>query len=589
MNRGAGGWRVVVGLRRSILVVGLVALCCLMTATAAFAASPPTAQITMPPNNETFSLNEFVGTNFSCVDGVGGLGLSACTDSTGASGSADTGSGSSGSGTLDTSSAGTFTYTFTATSIDGQSSTASISYTVVALAPSPSPVQFGSVDMHYQSSQQENFYNQSGTPVTVLSSAITGADASSYSIQPGQDFCTGETIPAYGSCHLNVIFFALANGPGPQNNATLAITDDAPETVDVPLTGTALTGTLSASSSLDLGQQVINQGGSNSEPVNVTDNQVASALVSNQQIIGPDAASFSINGGGCEGFDIGTGNSCQIYIQFNPTSAGTKHAELEIDNDGTQTPLLVSLTGQGLNGPALTVTPAQAKYGNVTLGSSGSQTFTLGNAGDAPLQIQAVVLIAGSPEVFPISNDGCSGQQVAVGSSCQITVGFTPIAAGDKDGSLLLITNSSNPGVSTVGLSGTGIDSTSPAISPPGATGPTGAAGATGATGARGAQGPRGKNTASTVGCVFKTTAAGTHKMTRETCTARVPAPRSQSVTVDISRGATTYAIGTAHVRRGVARLRLHILRAIHHARYVVTVIATNGKHATVTRHSATL
>jgi hypothetical protein len=584
MNRVARGWRVVVGLRRSIFVVGLVAVCCLLTASEAFAASPPTAQISMPSDNQTFSLNEGVGTSFSCVDGTGGSGISACTDSTGTSGSADTGSGSFGNGTLDTSSAGTFTYTVTATSADGLSFAASITYTVVALKPSPSPVQFGSVDMHNQSTQQVNLDNQSSTPVTVLSSTITGADASSYSIQPGQDFCTGETIPAFGSCHLNVIFFALANGPGPQNNATLAMTDDAPETVDVPLSGTGLTGTLStATSSLDLGQQVINQGGSNSEPVNVTNNQVASALVSNQQIIGPDAASFSINGGGCEGFNIGTGNSCQIYIQFNPTSAGTKHAQLVIENDGTQTPLLVSLTGQGLNGPALTVTPAQAKYGNVKLGSSGSQTFTLGNAGDAPLQIQAVVLIAGSPEVFPITNDGCSGQQVAVGSSCQITVGFTPIAAGDKDGSLFLITNTSNPGVSTIGLSGTGTDSTPPAISPPGTTGPTGA------TGAKGSNGPPGKNTASRVGCVFKTTTTGKHRTTRATCTARVQASHGHLVRVDISRGTTTYAIGSALVHRGVASLSLHTLRTMRHARYVVTVIVTSGKHTSVTRYSTTL
>ena len=72
-------------------------------------------------------------------------------------------------------------------------------------------------------------------------------------------------------------------------------------------------------------------------------------------------------------------------------------------------------------------------------------------------------------------------------------------------------------------------------------------------------------------------------------CTARVSAPHSQSVSVDVSRGTTRYAIGAAHVHHGVASVRLHILRAIHHARYVVTVIATNGKHATVTRHSAKL
>lgn len=439
-----------------------------MSATAAFAAPPPSAQISAPANNQTFGLGQSVGTSFSCVDGAGAPGISSCTDSNGVSGSADTGSGSTGYGTLATSSTGTFTYTVTATSSDGQSSTASIGYTVVALTANQSPLQFGSEDMHYQSTQQENFSNQSDAPITVVSSTITGADASDYSIQQGQDFCTGQTIPASGSCHMNVIFFALASGPGPENNATLELTDNAPETVDVPLSATALTGTLGVnSSSLDLGQQVINQGGSNSEPVTVTDNYVASATVTNEQIIGPDATSFSINGGGCEGYDIGTRSTCQIYVQFNPTSAGVKNAQLEIDNDGTQSPLLVSLTGKGLNGPALTVSPSQAEYGNVTLGSSGSQTFTLRNAGDAPLQIQGVLLIAGSPQVFPITNDGCPGHQIAPGSSCQFTVGFVPIAAGDKDGSLLVISNTSGPGVTFVGLDGTGLTSQFGIISNP--------------------------------------------------------------------------------------------------------------------------
>ncbi len=583
MIRSGRKWRGMSGLGRTVLVGGLVGLCCMMSATNAFAASAPSAQISMPADNQTYSLNQGVGTSFSCFDGHAGPGISTCTDSNGVSGSEDTGSGSFGSGTLDTSSVGTFTYTVTATSGDGQSSTASISYSVVALSPSPSPLQFGSVDMHYQSTQQENFYNQTGAPITVLSSTITGPDASNYSIQQGQDFCTGQTIPAYSNCHMNVIFFALAGGPGPKNNATLVITDDAPETVDIPLSGTGLTGGLSTDqSSLDLGQQVINQGGSNSQYVTITDNEVASARVTDQQIIGPDASSFSINGGGCEGFNIGTGNTCQIYIQFNPTSAGVKNAELEIDNDGTQTPLLVSLTGQGLNGPALTVTPVQAKYGYVILGSRASQTFTLSNTGDAPLQVQGVILIAGSPEAFPISNDGCSGQQIAPGSSCQVTVGFIPIAAGAKDASLLLITNASNPGVATIGLSGTGITGTPATVPIPGPRGPAGA------TGPRGLRGPPGKNTYWTVTCVFRPSPSGKHKKI-EVCGVTVPAPHGQLVSVEISHHNKTYAIGTAAVRRGVARLHLHLVRRMRHARYLVTVTATTGKQATVTRYSAGL
>ena len=273
---------------------------CLVIAAGASASASPIAQIGSPSHDQAFGLNQTVGRSFSCVDGEGSPGISQCTDSNSSSGSADTGSGSSGSGTLDTSTTGTFTYTVTAISSDGQSSTSSIAYSVIALNPNQTPLQFGSVDMHYPSTQQESFFNQTSAPVTVKSSTITGADASNYSIQAGQDFCTEQTIPAYGSCHLNVVFLAASTGPGPKNAASLTVTDDAPETVAVPLTATGLTGALSLDSgSLNLGSQIINAGGSNSQPVTVTDNQVASTRITRQQIIGPDASSFSINGGGC--------------------------------------------------------------------------------------------------------------------------------------------------------------------------------------------------------------------------------------------------------------------------------------------------
>jgi hypothetical protein len=445
--------------RRASVVGGLVGVCFLVAAPGALAFGPPTAQINSPVDQQTFSLNAQVPTSFSCTDSPGGPGIISCVDSTGGSGSPDTGTGSTGSGLLDTSGTTLLqsSYTVTATSIDGQTATATINYGVANLSPSPGDLQFGTRDMHSQSTMQETYFNDSATPTTVTSSTITGNDASSYSIQPGQDSCTGQTIPAHGSCSLQVVFSALASGPGPKA-ATLELVDDVPQTVDVQLSGDANTGTLSVSqSSLDFGAAVVNRGDSGQQSVTVTDGFNASTVVNNQQITGPDASSFSVQGGGCVGFTLGAGNTCQIFIQFQPTSAGTKHATLQIDNDGTATPLFVSLTGDGLNGPGLTVSPAQAIYGNVALGSQASQTFTLTNSGDAPLQIQALFMIAGSPQVFPISGDGCSRQQLAPGASCQATVGFIPIATGGKDASLFLITNASDIGVTAVGLSGTGV------------------------------------------------------------------------------------------------------------------------------------
>ncbi|MBV9423606.1 MAG: Ig-like domain repeat protein [Solirubrobacterales bacterium] len=83
----------------------------------------PSASITSPTNNQTFSLGERVATSFSCSEAPGGPGIASCADSNGAS---------NGSGLLTTSEPGRFTYTVTATSIDGGTTTASLSYTVAA-------------------------------------------------------------------------------------------------------------------------------------------------------------------------------------------------------------------------------------------------------------------------------------------------------------------------------------------------------------------------------------------------------------------------------------------------------------------------
>jgi hypothetical protein len=75
------------------------------------------------------------------------------------------------------------------------------------------------------------------------------------------------------------------------------------------------------------------------------------------------------------------------------------------------------------------------------------------------MQIQQAFAVTGIPSVFPITADGCSGQVVNQGSSCQFTVRFEPYTAGYGGGSVLVIINNTPGPVTPVGFTGTGVPS----------------------------------------------------------------------------------------------------------------------------------
>ncbi len=334
----------------------------------------------------------------------------------------------------------------------------------------PSKLEFGAVDVHFGGTPRQSLTisNMSSEEVSLGMLAVSGRDASDFRLT--NDGCSYQLLSGFSSCSLEVEFQPGTRG---EKSATLEI-HNGESIAEVALTGTGATGTLSANpgtlqfSPIPYTSPGTHEEGEQNEQEQITISDSSDAGVQNESvsITGPDASSFSIAYGNCGGDLMGPSNTCDEEIRFQPTSAGPKDATLVLGNDGGGGTVSVPLEGEGREGPRFSPSTTQALLGNVELGASRAQTFTITNSGDYSLYVQKAFLVSGTPLMFPRTSDTCSGQIIEPGASCEITVLFKPTTTGQKDGALLVITNAT-PGISVLGLDGTGVERPSTTTSPP--------------------------------------------------------------------------------------------------------------------------
>jgi hypothetical protein len=165
------------------------------------------------------------------------------------------------------------------------------------------------------------------------------------------------------------------------------------------------------------------------------------------------SATFAVASTTC-GASLPVAASCNYVVSFAPVAAGAQSATFSVTDDaGTQT---AALTGNGAAGaPQAALTPASADFGSIAVGaSSTAQSFTLSNAGTAPLAISGVSLNGTNATEFAIASNAC-GASVAAGDSCAITVTFSPTAAGAATATLTVADNAASA-TQTASLTGTG-------------------------------------------------------------------------------------------------------------------------------------
>jgi putative Ig domain-containing protein/centrosomal CEP192-like protein len=112
--------------------------------------------------------------------------------------------------------------------------------------------------------------------------------------------------------------------------------------------------------------------------------------------------------------------------------------------------------------PAVTLTPASLTFAAQAIGTtSAAQSITVANTGTASLFINSAATRGTDPLDFTEVNDGCSGLTLAPGTSCSVSITFSPTASGTRSGTLIVTDNAANS-PQTAPLTGTGTGTNPP-------------------------------------------------------------------------------------------------------------------------------
>src|ERR1051326_1748157 len=119
-------------------------------------------------------------------------------------------------------------------------------------------------------------------------------------------------------------------------------------------------------------------------------------------------------------------------------------------------------TGVAAAAPIVTFTPSSLTFAAQTIGTTSSpQSVTVANTGDAPLFINSAAIGGANPLDFTVVGDGCSGLTLGAGSSCTMSITFSPTASGTRS-ALLNVTDNAAGTPQSVSITGGGTGTTPP-------------------------------------------------------------------------------------------------------------------------------
>jgi hypothetical protein len=308
--------------------------------------------------------------------------------------------------------------------------------------------------------------NRGGSPATVDSLTVAGADPDAFSL--ADDRCTGRSLAAGASCTAGVVFRPRQEGA---QRARLEVRasglPDGAEPPRIALSGAGATARLAVSpGTVDFGEVRLESTAerevvlSNRGRAPLTIREV-SVRASSDPSLDEGGREFAVVSNGCAaGAPLAPGDRCQVTVRFRPASEGRREAVLEVRQQGAGGEERVALRGTGapLPAPRAFVDPAEVRFGTVRAGGrSDIVTVTLCNRGNARMQVGSVGIVGADAGEFQIVAGSCDGASfLAPGSDCTVGVRFAPASSGPEGErrARLMLPHGAPGGRAEVGLSG---------------------------------------------------------------------------------------------------------------------------------------
>jgi len=148
--------------------------------------------------------------------------------------------------------------------------------------------------------------------------------------------------------------------------------------------------------------------------------------------------------------ELEAGDKCTVNVVYKPTVTGPHTGTVTITDSDASSPQVVTLHGTGSEVSLTGSLYPGLNLGTINQNAEITSKVTLANHGKSPLAISGISTVGDYSQT-----DTC-GTSVAAGTSCTITVTFTPTASGTRWGNLWV--NDNDPGSPhTVRLKGTAV------------------------------------------------------------------------------------------------------------------------------------